>query len=120
MITKQALGTTTELVAPNINVKCNPLAQSVEQLGTVDFGIEQIVTRDGSDPVFVVSRDFVSVINADIGGILAEDYTIVDPKTGATSVEPGWKLMALIKAVVDRRLELAGAGPVAPPQPAAA
>ncbi len=110
MITKQGLGTTTELVAPNIAVKWNPTAINAEQLGTVDFAIEQIVTRDGSDPLFVVSRDFVSVINAPISELLAEDYSVINPETGEETVEPGWKLMALIKAVVDRRLQLVGAG----------
>lgn len=117
MITKQALGTTTELVAPNIAVKWNPSAVTAEQLGTVDFAIEQIVTRDGSEPLFVVSREFVSVINAPIADLLAEDYAITDPATGDQTVEPGWKLMAMIKAVVDRRLQLAGAGAGAPAMP---
>jgi hypothetical protein len=115
MITKQGLGTTTELVAPNITVKWNPTAQAASLLGSVDFGIEEIVSRDDSDPVFVVSRQFVSTISADIGEILAEDYVIEDPATGEQVTEPGWKLMAMIKAVVDRRLQLAGAG--APAQP---
>jgi len=109
MIIQQGLGTTTELVAPNIAINWNPTALNAEQLGTVNFSIEQIVTRDGSDPLFVVARDFVSVINAPISELLAEDYTIIDPETGGESSEPGWKLMALIKAVVDRRLQLAGA-----------
>ncbi|KRG45383.1 hypothetical protein ARC20_07620 [Stenotrophomonas panacihumi] len=109
MITMQGLGTTTELVAPNIAVKWNPTAATAEQLGTVDFAIEKIVTRDGSDPLFVVSRDFVSVISAQIADLLAADYTVTDPATGEQAVEPGWKLMAMIKAVVDHRLQLAGA-----------
>jgi len=108
MITQQGLGTTTELVAPNIHVRWNPTAQVAAQLGSVDFGIEEIVSRDGSDPVYLVSRAFVSTISADIGEILAEEYSITDPETGEASTEPGWKLMAMIKAVVDRRLQLAG------------
>jgi len=116
MMTQQGLGTTTELVAPNIAVKWNPLATAPELLGTVDFGIEKIVSRDGSDPLYVVERTFVSTMTADIASILAEDYSVINPATGEQTTEPGWKLMAMIKAVVDRRLELASAPPAMPQQ----
>jgi len=33
---------------------------------------------------------------------LGGQYTITDPFTGEESVEPGWKLMALIKAATER------------------
>lgn len=114
MIIQKGLGTTTELVAPNIAVKWNPVAVTPEQMGTVDFGVEKIVSRDDSDPLFLVERGFVSTMTADIASILDGDYTITNPSTGEQITEPGWKLMAMIKAATDRQLLLAGAVPFAP------
>lgn len=46
-------------------------------------------------------RTFLGVLPAQIGGVLAATCMITDLLTGAETVEPGWKLMAMIKAATE-------------------
>jgi hypothetical protein len=50
----------------------------------------------------VNTRGYDRTIRQDILGLLGGEYTITDPFTGEVIVEPGWKLMALIKAATER------------------
>ncbi len=50
----------------------------------------------------VSARGDGRTIRQEIKGILGGEYTITDPFTGEVIVEPGWKLMALIKAATER------------------
>ncbi len=50
----------------------------------------------------VNSREYDRTVGARIKDLVLGDYTITDPVTGEELVEPGWKLMALIKAATDR------------------
>lgn len=47
-------------------------------------------------------RAYERTVRQDIAGLINGQYTITDPFTGEESVEPGWKLMALIKAATER------------------
>ncbi|MBD8636636.1 hypothetical protein [Stenotrophomonas sp. CFBP 13725] len=49
----------------------------------------------------VNARGYDRTVPQDIG-LINGQYTITDPFTGEESVEPGWKLMALIKAATER------------------
>ncbi|MCU1123520.1 hypothetical protein ABK045_20130 [Stenotrophomonas pavanii] len=48
------------------------------------------------------TRAFERTVRDDIAGLIGGEYTITDPVTGDTLVEPGWKLMAMIKAATER------------------
>ncbi|MGE6331793.1 hypothetical protein [Stenotrophomonas sp. NPDC077659] len=48
------------------------------------------------------TRAFERTVRDDIAGLIGGQYTITDPVTGGTLVEPGWKLMAMIKAATER------------------
>ncbi len=48
------------------------------------------------------TRAFERTVRDDIAGLIGGQYTITDPVTGETLVEPGWKLMAMIKAATER------------------
>lgn len=48
------------------------------------------------------TRAFERTVRDDIAGLIGGQYTITDPVTGNTLVEPGWKLMAMIKAATER------------------
>ena len=50
----------------------------------------------------VNSREYDRTVGARIKDLVRGNYTITDPVTGKELVEPGWKLMALIKAATDR------------------
>lgn len=41
-------------------------------------------------------------VRQDIAGLIGGQYAITDPFTGEQLTEPGWKLMALIKAATER------------------
>lgn len=89
-----AFGTKVEAVAPRIGIDWDPYTND----GTVTFYFDKLTTQaDGT----VLERTFLGVLPAQIGGVLAATYTITDPLTGAQTVEPGWKLMAMIKAATD-------------------
>ena len=47
-------------------------------------------------------RTYERTVRQDIAALINGQYTITDPFTGEESVEPGWKLMALIKAATER------------------
>lgn len=50
----------------------------------------------------VNTRNFERTIRQDITGLIAGDYAITHPVTGEQLTEPGWKLMAMIKAATER------------------
>jgi len=56
------------------------------------------------DPVasHVYSREYDRTLRAQIKDLVEGEYAITDPATGEELLEPGWKLMALIKAATDR------------------
>lgn len=47
-------------------------------------------------------RAYERTVRQDIAGLISGQYTIIDPFTGEELLEPGWKLMALIKAATER------------------
>lgn len=49
----------------------------------------------------VNTRAFERTARQDIVDLIGGDYTITHPVTGEQLVEPGWKLMAMIKAATD-------------------
>lgn len=50
----------------------------------------------------VNARGYDRTVRQDIAGLIGGQYTIIDPFTGEQLTEPGWKLMALIKAATER------------------
>jgi len=50
----------------------------------------------------VNTRGYERTIRHDIAGLIGGQYAIIDPFTGEELVEPGWKLMAMIKAATER------------------
>lgn len=50
----------------------------------------------------VNTRRYERTIRHDVAGLIGGDYSITDPFTGEELVEPGWKLMAMIKAATER------------------
>lgn len=61
----------------------------------------------------VNSREYDRTVGARIRDLVLGEYAISDPVTGEELVEPGWKLMALIKAATDR-VWLDAAAPASP------
>ncbi len=49
----------------------------------------------------VNTRGYERTIRHDIAGLIGGEYAITDPFTGEELVEPGWKLMAMIKAATE-------------------
>lgn len=87
-------GTRVEAIAPRIVIDWNPYTND----GPVTFHFEKLTTQvDGT----VLERTFLGVLPATISELLAKTYTITHPVTGEESLEPGWKLMAMIKAATD-------------------
>jgi hypothetical protein len=90
----ERFGTQVEAVAPRITIDWNPSTND----GPVAFSFEQLTTKtDGT----VLERGFMGILPAKISDLLAQDYEITHPVTGEVIVEPGWKLMAMIKAATD-------------------
>lgn len=56
----------------------------------------------------VYSREYDRTLRVQIKDLLQGEYAITDPGTGTQLLEPGWKLMALIKAATDRCWQEAG------------
>lgn len=103
-------GTRVEAVAPRITIDWNPYTND----GPVSFHFEKLTTQaDGT----VLERTFLGVLPAQISALLAVTYTITNPATGEQSQEPGWKLMAMIKAATDV-VYAAASQPVTPPDSA--
>lgn len=50
----------------------------------------------------VNARGYDRTVRQDIAGLIGGQYVITDPFTGEQLTEPGWKLMALIKAATER------------------
>ena len=50
----------------------------------------------------VKARGYDRTVRQDIAGVIGGQYAITDPFTGEQLTEPGWKLMALIKAATER------------------
>lgn len=89
-----AFGTRVEAIAPRIGIDWNPYTND----GPVTFHCEKLTTQaDGT----VLERTFLGVLPAKISDLLAKTYVITNPLTGEESTEPGWKLMAMIKAATD-------------------
>ncbi|WP_157804671.1 hypothetical protein [Stenotrophomonas maltophilia] len=89
-----AFGTRVEAIAPRIGIDWNPYTND----GPVTFHFEKLTTQaDGT----VLERTFLGVLPAKISDLLAMTYVITNPLTGEESTEPGWKLMAMIKAATD-------------------
>ncbi len=86
--------TRVEAIAPRIVIDWNPYTND----GPVSFHYEKLTTQaDGT----VLERTFLGVLPAQISSLLAQSYTITHPVTGEETDEPGWKLMAMIKAATD-------------------
>lgn len=103
----EQFGTKVEAIAPRIGIDWSPYTND----GPVTFHFEKITTQsDGT----VLERTFLGVLPARISELLARDYTVKHPVTGEETVEPGWKLMAMIKAATDAVFE-ASAPPALPP-----
>ncbi len=89
-----AFGTRVEAIAPRIGIDWNPYTND----GPVTFHFEKLTTQaDGT----VLERTFLGVLPAKISDLLAKTYVIASPVSGEESIEPGWKLMAMIKAATD-------------------
>ncbi|WP_411851590.1 hypothetical protein ACLB90_03190 [Stenotrophomonas sp. LGBM10] len=103
----EQFGTKVEAIAPRIGIDWSPYTND----GPVTFHFEKIPTQsDGT----VLERTFLGRLPARISELLAGDYTVKHPVTGEETVEPGWKLMAMIKAATDAVFE-ASAPPRLPP-----
>lgn len=95
-----AFGTRVEAIAPRITIDWNPYTND----GPVSFNFERVTKQDDGT---VLERTFLGVLPAKISDLLASVYTITNPLTGEESQEPGWKLMAMIKAATDAVYEAA-------------
>ena len=105
-----SFGTRVEAIAPRIAIDWNPYTND----GPVTFHFEKLTTQtDGT----VLERTFLGVLPAQISTLLGATYAITDPATGEELSEPGWKLMAMIKAATDA-VYAAATQPAAPLDPA--
>lgn len=68
--------------------------------GPVLFHFERVDWDRSTHMVNV--RTYERTVRQDITGLINGQYTITDPFTGEQLTEPGWKLMALIKAATER------------------
>ncbi len=90
----EQFGTKVEAVAPRIAIDWNPYTND----GPVAFHFEKLTTQsDGT----VLERTFMGVLPARISELLDRNYEVTNPITGDVTTEPGWKLMAMIKAATD-------------------
>ncbi|WP_164085915.1 hypothetical protein [Stenotrophomonas maltophilia] len=68
--------------------------------GPVLFFFDRVDWNPGTGQVN--TRSYDRTVRAQIRDLLAGEYTFAHPLTGEQITEPGWKLMALIKAATDR------------------
>ncbi|MGY8563296.1 hypothetical protein L0938_07750 [Paracidovorax citrulli] len=68
--------------------------------GPVLFHFERVDWDRSSG--LINARGYDRTIRHDIAGLIGGEYAITDPFTGDELVEPGWKLMAMIKAATER------------------
>lgn len=68
--------------------------------GPVLFFFDRVDWDPATNHVF--SREYDRTLRLQIADLLDGVYAITDPVTGDEVLEPGWKLMALIKAATDR------------------
>jgi hypothetical protein len=107
-----AFGTRVEAIAPRIAIDWNPYTND----GLVTFHFERLTKQEDGT---VLERTFLGVLPAKISELLASVYTINNPLTGEETQEPGWKLMAMIKAATDSvyASSAAASDPVPLPEP---
>ncbi|WP_312327945.1 hypothetical protein [Stenotrophomonas sp.] len=60
------------------------------------------------------TRGYERTIRHDIVGLIGGEYAITNPYTGEALVEPGWKLMAMIKAATERTWDQGTVAPLTP------
>lgn len=89
-----------EALAPRIEIQWEPRDNS----GSVLFYFEKFDRRISD--WHVNSRTWMGTLSASIGDIVADTYTYVDPTTGDTKTVNGAEVMAVVKAVTDKRWAL--------------
>ncbi len=95
-----------EALAPRIEIQWNPRDNS----GSVLFNFEKFDRRISD--WYVNSRTWMGTLNASIDDIVVDTYTYTDPLTGDTKTVSGAEVMAIVKAVTDKRWALS-----LPPEP---
>lgn len=95
-----------EALAPRIEVNWNPRDDS----GEVKFFFEKFDYRPSD--WYLNERAYLATLTAPLSAITAESYSYVHPVTGEAKTVDGPEVVAIVKAITDRRWELS--------QPAAA
>ncbi len=95
-----------EALAPRIEIQWEPRDNS----GAVLFHFERFDRRISD--WYVNSRTWMGTLNASIGDIVVDTYTYTDPLTGDSKTVSGAEVMAIVKAVTDKRWTLS-----LPPEP---
>lgn len=99
-----------EALAPRIEILWEPRDNS----GSVMFQFEKFDRRISD--WFVNSRSWMGTLNASLQDIYADTYTYTHPMTGEEKTVDGMDVLAIVKAVTDKRWEMS-LNPVPPVAP---
>lgn len=89
-----------EALAPRIEIQWEPRDNS----GSVMFYFEKFDRRISD--WHVNSRTWMGTLNASLADIYADSYTYIHPVTGEEKTVDGMDVLAIVKAVADRRWQL--------------
>ncbi len=95
-----ALDNSIEDLAPRIEIQWEPRDNS----GAVKFFFERFDYRPSD--WFVNERSYLGTLSVPMADIMAESYQYVHPVTGEEKSVDGPEVMAIVKAITDRRWQL--------------
>lgn len=96
-----ALDNSIEALAPRIEIQLEPRDNS----GTVKFFFERFDYRPSD--WFVNERSYLGTLSVPMAQIMADSYTYTDPLTGDEKTVTGPEVMAIVKAITDKRWTVA-------------
>ncbi len=96
-----ALDNSIEALAPRIEIQWEPRDNS----GTVKFCFERFDYRPSD--WFINERSYLGTLSVPMADIMAESYQYVHPVTGEEKSVDGPEVMAIVKAITDRRWTIA-------------
>lgn len=89
-----------EALAPRIEIQWNPRDNS----GDVKFFFERFDYRPSD--WYVNERSYLGTLSVPMVGIMGDSYAYVHPVTGEEKSVDGPEVMAIVKAITDRRWQL--------------
>lgn len=96
-----ALDNSIEALAPRIEIQWEPRDNS----GTIKFFFERFDYRPSD--WFVNERSYLGTLSVPMAQIMADSYTYTDPISGDEKTVTGPEVMAIVKAITDRRWTVA-------------